>query len=166
MTGPQVSGCSEPGLRPPVYGVRPLIALPGSPSLVCREKNGPGAWRSSSPRRRVVVCQMNLRDGRIAPLRHVQRWHAFCWRSVVIPAVRIRGSSAVSRAKGLLRALTNTDPAPKGHRTTATLSKGRRSVNPYHSAAPARPVSAVPPSHSSRPFLAVSVRAAHAIPDA
>ena len=90
------------------------MTLPGSPSLVRREKYDPGAWRSSSPRRRVVVCQMNLRDGRIAPSLHESRWHAFCWRSVVIPAVRIRGSSSVSRAIGLLRALTNTDPVPKG----------------------------------------------------
>jgi hypothetical protein len=149
LTGPQVSGCSEPGYVLLLYTGSVQITLPGSPSLVCWEKNGPGAWRSSSPRRRVVVYQMNLRDARIALSLHGLRWHAFCWRSVVIPAIRIRGSSSVSRARGLLRALTNTDPVPKGHRTTATLSKGRWSVNPCRFAAPAPVRIGVPPSHSS-----------------
>jgi hypothetical protein len=124
------------------------MTLPGSPSLVCREKNDPGAWRSSSPRRRVVMCQMILRDDRIALLLKGERWHACCWRSVVIPAVRIRGPSSVSRAKGLLRAPTNTNPAPKRHRTTATLSKGRHSVNPCRSGAGALIGHRLPPSHS------------------
>jgi hypothetical protein len=126
------------------------MTFPSSPSLVCREKNGPEAWRSSSPRRRVVVCQMNLRNARNALSLKVSRWHAFCWRSVVLPAVRIRGSTSVNRAKGLLRAPTNTGPPPQGLRVTATLSKGRLGVNPSHSAAPTQVAPGVPPGHSPR----------------
>jgi hypothetical protein len=65
----------------------------------------------------------------------------------VIPAVRICGSTSMSRAKGLLRAPTNTGPMPLGQRTTATLSKGRQSVNPYDSAALAHAAPGMPLSH-------------------
>src|SRR3712207_8012290 len=70
--------------RPPRSTLFPYTTLfRSSPSLVRREKSDPGAWRSSSPRRRVVVCQMNLCDASIALLLEFKRWHAFCWRSVV-----------------------------------------------------------------------------------
>ena len=162
LTGPQVSGCSEPGyvllcIRGPFRS-----ALPGSPSLVCREKNGPGAWRSSSPRRRVVVCQMNLRDARIALSLHGSRWHAFCWRSVVIPAVRIRGSSSVSRAIGLLRALANTDPVPRAS-DYGDLIKGALECQPMPIRPPRPGGIGVPPSHSSGVKVVAFVRAAPSI---
>jgi hypothetical protein len=54
VTGPQVSGCCQNlVLSSCVWGPFP-IASPGSPSLVCREKNGPGAWASSTPPGRCV----------------------------------------------------------------------------------------------------------------
>ena len=53
-----------------------------------------------------------------------------------------------------------TDPVPKGHRTTATLSKGRWSVKPCDSAAPVLAGLGLPPSHSSGGKVDAFVRAA------
>jgi hypothetical protein len=64
----------------------------------------------------------------------------------------------VSRAKGFLRALTNTDPTPKRLRTTATLSKGRHSVNPCRFAALRRRDSPCLQGIARRSISAMSVR--------
>ena len=66
-------------------GTRPkTLATPAGEVDLAIPKLREGSFFPSllSPRRRVDMSQMNLRDARIAVLLHVKRWHAFCWRSV------------------------------------------------------------------------------------
>ena len=145
-------------LRPPVYGVssvdrssrQSIPSLPGT-------KNDPGAWRSSSPRRRADVCQMNLRDAShraVAPRREMARillevsgntglphlrllFRESCERAVASPdqygSAAQRTSDYGDHIKGSLECQPM--PASAGRRSGRALRAAESCINGSHLAA-------------------------------
>jgi hypothetical protein len=144
-----VSGCSEPGY---------ILLCTGSdydrssrqsiPSLPGKERPGCVAFILAAPPGRCMSDEPARCEHRAAaPRIEMARMLLEVSGNTGLPHPRLLFRESCARA---VASPSNTNPAPKGLRTTATLSKGRWSVNPYYSAAAAPAGRSMPPSHSAK----------------